>query len=266
METVTLTIKSQPVLFLEADNITPDAFAGKSAADIASLHAYEGRDQITLGKYFDVAGKAGATAADTKIVVRGDVSRVKYIGMKMSAGEILVEKSADMYVGGWMQGGKLTVKGNVDAFAGLGMQAGELIIEGNAGNYLGAAYRGDWRGMQAGVIRVKGNAGSDIGTFMNGGTIIVEGNVDVHIGTHAEGGKIIVKGNGKSKIGGQMVEGEIYVFGSIDVMMPGFKYIEDVDLEVDGVTGKFALYHGDLGERHPKRKGQIVYGKLYQKI
>jgi formylmethanofuran dehydrogenase subunit C len=266
METVTITMKNQPGLFLEADNVSPDAFAGKKAADIAALHAYEGREQFTLGKYFEVSGDAGATAADTKILVKGDVSRVKYIGMKMSAGEVVIEKDADMYVGAWMQGGKLTAKGNVDAFAGIGMKGGELIIEGNAGNYLGAAYRGDWRGMKGGLIRVKGNAGSDIGYFMNGGTIIVEGDADVHIGTHAEGGKIIVKGNAKSKIGGQMVEGEIVVFGSIDVMMPGFKFVKDEELEIDGTKAKFALFHGDLGERHPKRKGQVVYGKLYQKI
>ena len=102
METVTVTIKTQPELFLEADNISPDAFAGKKAAEIAALHAYEGREQYTLGKYFDVSGDAGATAGDTKIIVKGDVSRVKYIGMKMSAGEVVIEKDADMYVGAWM--------------------------------------------------------------------------------------------------------------------------------------------------------------------
>ncbi len=266
METVTLTMKNQPHLYLEADNITPDAFAGKTAEEIASLHAFEGREQTSLGKYFEVSGNAGSTAADTKIVVKGDVTRVKYIGMKMSAGEIVVENSTDMYTGAWMQGGKLLVKGNTNAFTGIGMRGGELSIEGNAGNYLGAAYRGDWRGMKGGLIRVKGNAGSDTGYFMNGGTIIVEGNTDVHVGTHQEGGKIIIKGSVPSKVGGQMVEGEIYVFGTIDVMMPGYKYVKDEEVEVDGVKAKFALFHGDLGERHPKRKGQMVYGKLYQKI
>jgi formylmethanofuran dehydrogenase subunit C len=263
METVTLTIKNQPTLYLEADTITPDNFSGKKASEIAALHAYEGRDQTTIGKYFEVSGEGGATAADTRIVVKGNVSRVKYIGMKMTAGEIVIEDNPDMYTGAWMQGGKLLVKGNVDAFAGIGMKGGEFVIEGNAGNYLGAAYRGDWRGMQGGVIRVKGNAGSDIGYFMNGGTIIVHGNTDVHVGTHMEGGKIVIKGNAPSKVGGQMVGGEIYVYGSIDVMMPGFKYAQDEDLEVDGEHAKFSLFHGDTGERHPKRKGQIVYGKLY---
>jgi formylmethanofuran dehydrogenase subunit C len=146
------------------------------------------------------------------------------------------------------------------------MKGGEIVIDGDAGNYLGAAYRGDWRGMQGGRIHVKGNAGSDIGTFMNGGEIVIDGNTDVHVGTHAEGGRIIVKGNAKSRVGGQMVEGEICVFGTIDVMMPGFRYVKDVDLEFEGTKGKFALFEGDLGERHRKRKGETVYGKLYQKV
>ena len=266
METVTFTLKEQPKLFLEADNISPDAIAGKKAVDIANLPAYEGRETITLGKYFEVSGNAGATAAETKIVVKGDLSRVKYIGMKMSAGEVVIESNADMYVGAWMSGGKLLVKGSVGPFAGIGMKGGEMTIEGDAGNYLGAAYRGDWRGMQGGRIVVKGNAGSDLGYFMNGGEIIVSGNVDVHVATHAEGGRIVIKGNAKSKVGGQLVEGEIYVFGTIDVMMPGWKYLNDEELEVDGTKAAFRVYVGDTGERHRKRKGEIVYGKLYQKI
>jgi formylmethanofuran dehydrogenase subunit C len=266
METVTITLKNPPTLYLEVDNVSPDAFAGKTAAQIGDLHVYEGNATSTLGKYFDVSGNAGATAADTKIIVKGDMKKVKYLGFKMSAGELVVEGSTDQYAGAWMTGGKMLVKGNADAFAGTAMKGGELTIEGNAGNYLGAAYRGDWRGMSGGKILVKGNAGADIGMYMLGGEITVNGNVDVHVSTHAEGGKVIIKGNAKSKVGGQMVDGTIYVFGSIDVMMPGFKPAGEVELEVDGVKGKFAHYIGDTGERHKKKKGQIVYGNLYKKI
>ncbi|MDD1651959.1 MAG: formylmethanofuran dehydrogenase subunit C, partial [Methanomicrobiales archaeon] len=198
MQTVTLNPIAQPGLRLEVDNISPDKFAGKSAEQIAALHVYEGNTQHTLGKFYTVDGSGGATAADTRIVIKGNATRMKYIGMRMTAGEILVEDSADMYVGAWMQGGKIQVKGSVDAFCGTGMSGGEILIDGNAGNYLGAAYRGDWRGMRGGTIRVKGNAGSDMGYFMNGGTIIVDGNADVHVATHAEGnGKIIIKGSAK---------------------------------------------------------------------
>jgi formylmethanofuran dehydrogenase subunit C len=266
METVTITMKNPPALYLEADTVTPDYFAGKTASQIAELHVHEGNTSRKLGDYFEISGNAGPVAADTKIVVKGDVKKVKYIGMKMSAGELVVEGSLDLYAGAWMTGGKMLVKGNVAAFAATGMKGGELIIEGNAGNYLGAAYRGDWRGMTGGKILVKGNAGSDVGMYMNGGEMVINGNVDVHLATHAEGGKIIVRGNANSKVAGQMVEGEVIIFGTIDVMMPGFKYSDDVELEVEGTKALFAHYIGDTGERHKKRKGQTVYGNLYQKI
>ena len=266
MKTVTMTLTKQPELYLEADCVTPDAFAGKTAEEIEKLPVYQGKQDTTLGEYFTVAGQAGDTAADTQIIVNGDCSRVKYIGSKMSAGEVVVNGSTDMYTGAWMKGGKLHVKGNVHSFCGLGMEGGEFLIDGNAGNYLGASYRGDWRGMQGGLIRVKGNVGSDICSFMNGGTLIVEGNADVHIATHAEGGKIIIKGNVHRRIGGQMVKGEVILFGTVDVMMPGYKYVRDVELEVDGTRALFAEFIGDLGERHPKRKGETVYGKFYMKV
>ena len=266
MKTVTLTPTKKPEIILEADSITPDAFCGKTAEQIAQLPVYQGKQDCTLGEFFAVAGQAGPTAADTQIVIAGDCSKVKYIGSKMSAGEVVVNGNTDMYTGAWMKGGKLHVKGNVHSFCGLGMEGGEFLIDGNAGNYLAASYRGDWRGMQGGLIRVKGNVGSDVCSFMNGGTLIVEGNADVHIATHAEGGKIIIKGNVKRRIGGQMVKGEVYLFGTVDVMMPGYKYVRDVELEVDGTKAKFAEYIGDLGERHPKRKGETVYGKFYQMI
>lgn len=263
METVTLTLKEQPDLFLEADSITPDAFAGKSAEEITALPLYQGNRQLTLGDWFDVAGKAAATADETRILLKGDTTRVKWVGARMTGGEIAVEGDLDMYTGAFMAGGSLAVKGNVDAFAGTGMTGGELVVDGNAGNYLGAAYRGDWRGLQGGRIRVRGNAGSDIGTYINGGEIIVHGDCDVHVGTHAEGGTIIIKGDAKSRVGGQMVKGDIYVYGDIEVMMPGFAYRDDVDQEVDGESATFARYEGDLGERHQKRKGQTIYGQLF---
>lgn len=265
MQTITLTLKEKPELYLEADSITPDSFAGKNPAEIAALPVYEGNRQYPLGDLFKIEGTPGSTAEDTRIIVKGDLKKVKWIGSRMTAGEIEVQGDMDMYAGAFMEGGSITVKGSTDGYAGIGMKGGELTITGDTGVYLGAAYRGDWRGMKGGIIRVGGNAGSDIGMYMRGGEIIVGGDADVHVGTHQEGGRIIVKGNAKSKVGGQLVEGEIFVYGNIDVMMPGFVYREDIELEVDGETGKFAMYDGDLGERHPKRKGETVYGKLYLK-
>jgi formylmethanofuran dehydrogenase subunit C len=100
---------------------------------------------------------------------------------------------------------------------------------------------------------------------MNGGEIIIEGNVDIHIATHAEGGRIVIKGNANRRLGGQMVKGEVILFGTVEVMMPGYKQVGEKELEVDGTKAVFTEYIGDLGERHPKRKGETVYGRLYIK-
>jgi len=266
MKTVTITLVNPPELYLEGQNITPDNVAGKTAADIATLDVWEGKQKSPLGKYFTVSGNGGATAADTKIVFRGDCTRVKRIGQQMTAGEIVVEGNADMYIGGWMKGGKIHVKGNVDSFCGIGKEGGELIVDGNAGHHLGSSPRGEWRGMQGGLIRVAGDAGNDTATFINGGTIIIGGNADIHVSTHGEGGTVIIKGNAKGRVGGQMVKGDIYVFGTIENPLPGFQRVGEVEQEVAGEKACFIHHVGDLGERHPIAKGKAVYANLYTRI
>ncbi len=265
MKTVTLTLNKQPELYLECNDITPDAFAGKTPAEIAAIEIWEGKMKIPLGDFFTVEGSAGATPAETKIVIKGDCTRVKRIGQQMTDGEIVIESDVDMYVGGWMKGGKIHVKGNADSFSGIGMEGGELVIDGNAGHHVGAAPRGEWRGMKGGIIRVGGSVGNDTATFINGGTIVIGGDADIHVSTHGEGGTVIIKGNAKGRVGGQMVKGEIVVFGKIENPLPGFKKIETVERDVEGVQAQFDHFIGDLGERHPKSKGQPVYAHLYVK-
>jgi formylmethanofuran dehydrogenase subunit C len=265
MATVTLKPSKTPTIMFEAFNITPDAFAGKTPAQIAALEGREGKIKVTIGDFFEVSGSPGATAAETDIVITGDCSRVKYIGNKMTAGSITVNGNADMYVGGWIKGGKIHIKGNVHSFCGIAMEGGEILVDGKAENYVGCAYRGDWRGMKGGTIRIKGSAGNDIGTFMLGGTIIIENNAFIHVSTHAEGGTVIIKGDVEGRVGGQMVKGDIYVLGKVKYMLPGFQQVETVEKEVDGVKVKFVHYIGDLGERHPKSKGKEIFANLYVK-
>lgn len=265
MATVTLKPKKVPELIFEGYSITPDAFAKKSTAEIAALPGHEGKVVFPLGDFFEISGAGGDSAADTDIIINGDCSRVKYIGSKMTAGTVTVNGNADMYVGGWMKGGKIHVKGNVDSFCGIQMESGEILVDGNAGNHVGCAYRGDWRGMKGGLIRIRGSAGNDIGTFMLGGTIIIEKNAFIHVSTHAEGGTVIIKGDVEGRVGGQMVKGDMYVLGKIKFMMPGYQKIGSVEKEIDGTKAKFDHYIGDLGERHPKSKGEIIYANLYLK-
>ena len=175
MKTVTLTLTNSPELYIEGQNITPDNFAGRKAAEITALDVWEGKQKSPLGKYFTVEGDGAATAEETKIVVRGDCTRVKRIGQQMTAGEIVIEGNADMYIGGWMKGGKIHVKGDVDSFCGIGMEGGELIVDGNAKSHLGSSPRGEWRGMQGGLIRVAGSVANDTATFINGGANAIGG-------------------------------------------------------------------------------------------
>jgi formylmethanofuran dehydrogenase subunit C len=265
MNTVTVTLKKQPELYFEADLITPDQFAGKSIEEIGAIEIFEGKIKYPLSALTEIEGASGSTAAETKLILNGDWTRVKRIGQQMTAGEIVINSNVDMYIGGWMKGGKITVNGNADSFTGIAMAGGELIVNGNAQNHVGSAYRGDWRGMTGGVLRVTGNAGNDIGTFMRGGTIIVEGDAFIHVLTHGEGGTIILKGNVEGRVGGQAVKGDVYVYGVIENPMPGYKYVDDVVAEVDGETATFAHYVGDLGERHPTSSGKTVFANLYLK-
>lgn len=256
MEKITLTPNSEKYLVLEAEVITPDAFAGKTLEEIKALQVWEGNTSWPLGKFFDVSGTTSASAADQAIVINGNVPRVKYIGSKMSAGAVLCKGDVDMYCGAWMKGGSIIVKGNADAFCGIQMEGGQLIIEGNAGNYLGASYRGDWRGMKGGSITVNGNAGCDLGEYMMGGVITVKGNVDINAGIHAGraigakdvGGKIVIYGDAPGRVGAQMIRGNIYMLGRIETMMPGFALKETKDVEVDGKAAPFKVYQGDRAE------------------
>lgn len=162
MNTVTVTLTKQPELYFEADLITPDQFAGKSVEEIGAIEISEGKIKYPLSAYATLEGAAGATAAETRIVLNGDWTRVKRIGQRMTAGEIVIISSTDMYTGGWMKG-------------------------------------------------------------------------------------------------------DVYVYGTIENPMPGYKYVDDVETEVDGEKAVFAHYIGDLDERHPTSKGQTVFANLYLK-
>jgi len=227
MATVMLKPTKVPDLMLEGYSITPDAFAGKTHAQIAVLPAHEGKIHVTLGDFFAVSGESGATAADIDIVIAGDCTRVKYIGSKMTAGSVTVNGNADMYVGGWMKGGKIHITGNVDSFCGIQMEGGELLVDGDAKNNVGCAYRGDWRGMK--------------------------------------GSTFIVKGDVEGRVGGQMIKGDMCVLSKIKFMLPGYQKQGTVEKEVDGIKATFDHYIGDLGERTPKSKGKEIFANLYLK-
>lgn len=262
MKQITLTLKKPPALSLEAENISPDVFAGKSRGEIGSLTIFHGAKELPLKDFFEVQGSGAEKAGDIRVIVEGDLSRIKRIGQGMTGGEIVIKGDAGLYVGADMRGGRIVVEGDAGAFAGQQMRDGELIIKGNAGNYLGSSYRGNWRGMRGGTIIVEGSAGSENGEFMIGGKIHIKGDCGPFVGLHMKKGLIIVDGAVSGRAGAQMIGGTIVINGGIDNMLPSFKLKgEQENLSIDGETfeGVYLEYSGDHAE--PRAKGRLYLKK-----
>jgi hypothetical protein len=84
---ITLRPKDKEYMFLDADNVTPDNFAGKTLDEVRAVEIYEGNRTYALGDYFEVIGETDPDPNEIGIVIDGSVPKVKYIGMKMSAGK-----------------------------------------------------------------------------------------------------------------------------------------------------------------------------------
>jgi len=257
MKEVRLIPRLQPNIPIEAETISPDSFAGKSASEIGELPVWKGNRKCRLSEFFDVKGDVPVEINEVRIVIAGNVPRTKCIGARMTGGEILVEGNVDMHVGSQMEGGRIVVQGDADSFAGSAMRGGEILIKGNAGEYLGSAYRGDWRGMRGGLVTVEGNVGNEAGSWMKDGLIVVKGNSGSFTGIHLQNGVIVIEGDPGPRLGAQMKGGIIVVLGKVTDLLPSFYYKETVpELKVKEQTfkGPFLAYTGDAVE---KGEGQL---------
>ncbi|MDD3984405.1 MAG: formylmethanofuran dehydrogenase subunit C [Methanobacterium sp.] len=262
MSEIILKPKEQPLVPIEANNVTPDVFAGKTLEEIKNLGIWHGNRQDRLSKFFDIEGESSENPSEIKIIIDGSVPKTKWIGKAMTAGEILVKGDVNMYVGADMKGGKILVEGNAASWPGQDMQGGELTIMGNAGDYVGSAYRGDWRGMSGGLITVHGNVGNEIAEYMLGGKMVIKGNVSIMPGVHMNGGLLIIEGNVVARVGGEMKGGTIVVKGIIDEFLAGFKYLgieRDLNLEGEIIEGAYHKFKGDLAT---KGASGIVYAAV----
>jgi len=64
---------------------------------------------------------------------------------------------------------------------------------------------------------------------------------------------IVIKGDVNRRVGGQMVKGKS-LYWQDRYMNAGFKYMKDVDLEVDGTKAKFADTSVTLANATPREK------------
>ncbi len=254
MKEIVLVPREQPDYGLIAECISCDVFAGRSLEEIENLPVYYGNRRGKLADFFDVSGEVAGRAEEQRIIIDGNVTKTRWIGRGMSAGEIVVRGSADMYVGAWMSGGRIVVEGDAGAFSGMQMRGGELHIMGNAGDYLGCSYRGEWRGMSGGRIVVDGNAGAEVGQNLNGGVIFVRGCVGTFAGVRMKKG-LLVAGSAIDRVGAQMVGGTIVVLGKVERLLPSFDFKGEVENPAAGdekFAGRFRKYTGDHAERNAK--------------
>jgi formylmethanofuran dehydrogenase subunit C len=201
---ITLTLREQPNVPLEAELLSPDVTSTLSNDAIRALPVHLGKRQRRLDDFFTVEGEAS-----DEIEITGDAFRVKWIGRGMTRGRIHVTGNAGMHLGAYMKGGTIEVSGNVTDWLGAEMSGGLIRIGGNAGGQVGAAYRGSLAGMTDGTIVINGTAGLEVGMRMKRGIIVIGGVVRDFAGLQMRGGTIVLGSGAELRTGAWMMRGTI---------------------------------------------------------
>jgi formylmethanofuran dehydrogenase subunit C len=215
-----LKYKSATTVPVEAECITPDNLAGKTASAIAALQVQHGNAPAPLGDFFTVEGDAG----DRAIVIEGDCGRVKWLGAGMTTGRITIHGNAGMHLGAEMRGGEIHLHGNAGDWVGGEMRGGHIHVRGNAGHLVGAGYRGSNVGMRGGVILIDGKAGNEIGSVMRRGLIAVGGDTGDFPGVSMIAGSLFLFGQPGVRLGAGMKRGTIAVFAGPPQLLPTFRF------------------------------------------
>jgi len=206
--TLTLTLREEPVVPLEADVLCPDRLAGARRDEIEALPVRYGNERARVGEFFAVSGSGD------DVRLEGDLSRVRLVGAGMTAGRLTVAGDVGMHVGAGMHGGELRVEGDAGDWAGAGMRGGTLVVRGTAGSRLGGVYPGERAGMRGGEIVVHGDAGEQAGAGLRRGLIAVAGRVGDATGLRMLAGTIVALGGLGPRAGAGMRRGSIVTMAS----------------------------------------------------
>jgi formylmethanofuran dehydrogenase subunit C len=201
--TLTLTLRDQPVVPLEADVLRPDRLAGAGRGEVEALPVWHGNERTRLGEFFAISG------AGEDLRLEGDLSRVKFVGAGMTAGRLTVAGDVGMHAGAGMRGGELHVEGDAGDWTGAGMRGGTLVVRGSVGGHLGGVYPGERAGMRGGEIVVYGDAGDQVGAGVRRGLIAVAGRVGDAAGLRMLAGTIFALGALGPRAGAGMRRGSI---------------------------------------------------------
>lgn len=215
---ITLTLKEQPKVPLEAETLSPDVLAPLAPDAIRALPVHLGKRRLRVDDFFDVEGASG-----DELEIRGDAARVKWIGRGMTRGRIRILGNAGMHLGAYMKGGSIEVSGNASDWLGGEMSGGLIRVRGNAGGQVGAAYRGSLVGMTGGTILIDGTAGLEVGMRMRRGLIAMGGQVRDFAGLEMKGGTIVLRGGAELRTGAWMSRGTIVSLLPIP-LLPTFSY------------------------------------------
>jgi formylmethanofuran dehydrogenase subunit C len=263
---ITLHLKRQPTVPLEAEVLTPDKMAELSNEEIRSLIVYHGKRQLPLSEFFDVGGERSAD-----LVIHGALHKVRWIGRAMSKGSITIHGNVGMHLGAYMTGGQIEVHGHATDWIGAEMRKGFIHIHGNVGGQVGAAYRGSLLGMRDGTIIVDGFAGLEVGMRMKGGLIVIGGPAKDFTGLQMKGGTIVLMSGAEIRTGAWMSRGTIVSMKPLQ-MMPTFEFASDkdpsflsehagkvrefgIELPHTAADGRFRGYSGDMSVSD---KGEIL--------
>ncbi len=266
---ITLALKEQPTVPLEAEAISPDVMATLTNDAIKALPIFLGKRRCRLDDFFEVEG-----AASDELEIRGETQKVKWIGRGMTRGRIVVTGSAGMHLGAYMKGGAIEVAGNVGDWLGAEMSGGLIRVRGNAGGQVGAAYRGSLAGMADGTILIGGSAGLEVGMRMKRGIIAVGGLVRDFAGLQMRGGTIVLGSGAELRTGAWMIRGTIVSLTPIR-LLPTFSYAATYNptfmrlyakhLGALGITVPFNDHDGSYqrytGDTSVPGKGEILVWK-----
>jgi len=215
---ITLTLKDEPTVPLEAEVLSPDILGPLTHDAIRALPVYLGKRERRVDDFFTVEGEHS-----DEIEIRGEARRVKWVGRGMTRGRITVVGNVGMHLGAYMTGGAIDVSGNASDWVGAQMSGGIIRIRGNAGGQVGAAYRGSVAGMTDGTIVVDGTAGLEVGMRMKRGIITIGGAVRDFAGLQMRGGTIVLLSGAELRTGAWMMRGTIVSLQPIP-LLPTFAY------------------------------------------
>lgn len=213
MSMITLTLKEQPSVPLEAEVLSPDVMASLAPDAIRALPVFLGKRQCRLEDFFSIEGAGG-----DELEIHGDARQVKWIGRGMTRGRISIQGNAGMHLGAYMKGGTIEVSGNASDWVGGEMSGGLIRIHGNTGGQVGAAYRGSLSGMRGGTILIEGSAGLEVGMRMKRGVIAVGGLVRDFAGLQMKGGTIFLRSGAEIRTGAWMIRGTIVSWTPLRLM------------------------------------------------